>query len=399
MRATHIRYAFFAGIALASTLPVPALAGQSSAVVPNAAENTAASSSFLGPLANSQRTYQLLIHESQLSAIVGHNIVGLSWRLPPAATSDWPAAPVEYSDYDIYLSGSVAPADRSLTFVENVVGPQQQVRSGPLSIATDVYASGQSPNDFGPVIQTQEWHYTGGHLLIEIRHQGFTGTSRSVDAAGTASAGYGSLFSAAWTGNYTGTSGSQGNFAVVRLSVEDAGGPAGDVILSNLPEDNDDDASLGIDDQTWQALRFTMPSDAGAIAGSLSLRLGGYEGGALVQLRDAGPELHVPGSNILLGFSDGEVRGGGGIGEVLFSPNTTYHLQPDTSYWLVVAGSNGQAFDWHGSDPGIVPSGLAEFDLYSGTNNGSDWQLSEVYNSLRFSFGDDVIFANGFEDD
>ena len=39
-----------------------------------------------------------------------------------------------------------------------------------------------------------------------------------MDASGTATRGYGTLVRACWTGHYEGTSGSQGNFAVIRLT-------------------------------------------------------------------------------------------------------------------------------------------------------------------------------------
>ncbi|TVQ61519.1 MAG: hypothetical protein EA379_06175 [Phycisphaerales bacterium] len=197
-----------------------AAAGPITQTVPLSAENAAGNSTFLGPLANSQRTYQLLVHESQLTNLVGLRLTGLSWRLPTAATIDWPAAIVEYANYDIYISDSVNPADRSLTFADNVVGTQTQVRSGALTIDENSYTSGSSPNAFGPTIDFgTEYLYTGGNLLVEIRHTGFTGTSRSVDAYSTSAAtGYGSLFSAAWTGNYEGVQGTQGNFSIFQFN-------------------------------------------------------------------------------------------------------------------------------------------------------------------------------------
>ncbi len=55
--------------------------------------------------------------------------------------------------------------------------------------------------------------------MVEIRHSGFTGTSRSVEAVGTAIAGYGTDFSACWIGQYQGTLGLQGNFSVTSFGV------------------------------------------------------------------------------------------------------------------------------------------------------------------------------------
>jgi hypothetical protein len=190
-------------------------------VIPPDYTTVGGTSTFLGPLANANRSYQLLIHESYLTQFISKEIVGLSWRLPSSATAAWPTSDLTYSTYDVYLSGSVPPASRSLNFIDNVVGTQRLVRSGPLQILANAYPFGSNPNEFGSEITfTQSYTYSGGHLLIEIRHQGFSGTSRSVDAIGTATAGYGTLFSALWQSSYTPTTGTQGNFSVVKLRFE-----------------------------------------------------------------------------------------------------------------------------------------------------------------------------------
>lgn len=191
-------------------------------VVPPDYTATPGTSTFTGPLATTARTYQLLIHEDLLVSLVGKDLLAISWRIPTSATTNWPAADVTIANYDVYLSGSVSPNQRSLTFAENIVGTQTQVRSGSLNIAAESYRFGNTPNDFGPSIMfNSPWLYTGGHLLIEIRHSGFTGTTRSNDALSTSTAGYATLFSACWTGSYTGISGSQGNFSIVRISADD----------------------------------------------------------------------------------------------------------------------------------------------------------------------------------
>jgi hypothetical protein len=190
-----------------------------SGVIPNAYATTAGTAAFTGPISNSQRTYQMLIAASQLTDFVNKELTGIQFRLPTAATSAWPTSSISFSSYDIYLSGSVNPADRSLTFVNNIVGTQTQVRSGLLNILENSFPGGSNPNDFGfNIAFNTNYLYTGGNLLIEIRHNGSTGTSRSNDAIGTAIAGYGTDFSACWTGSYTGTSGTQGNFSVIQLN-------------------------------------------------------------------------------------------------------------------------------------------------------------------------------------
>lgn len=211
-----MRYLLVSAMALGAA--ACALGGIVDAVVPPAYKDLPGTGTFVGPQAIGPRTYQLLIHESLLTDLVGMSLNGITWRLPVSAASDWPSQDVSYSSYDIYLSGSVAPEFRSLTFANNVVGPQTLVRSGPLTVSAGTYTFGTSPNAFAPTITFNEWLYAGGHLLIEIRHVGNTIASRSVDAVSTSTAGYGTLFSAAWASSATATSGSQGNFAISRLS-------------------------------------------------------------------------------------------------------------------------------------------------------------------------------------
>lgn len=188
-------------------------------VVPPIYSGTQGTASFLGPLSNAQRTYQFLIRDSILTGLAGNQITGITYRLLASAVSNWPASDITFSNYDIYLSGSVAPENRSLTFSQNVVGIQKRVRFGSLTITAGSFPAGGSPTTFGSEITFDSGYvYNGGHLLIELRHTGFTGTSASVDAIGTSTSGYGFLFSSCWTGSYAGTSGTQGNFAVIRLT-------------------------------------------------------------------------------------------------------------------------------------------------------------------------------------
>lgn len=194
---------------------------QTFSVVPNGWENLNAGSTFLGPMANAQRTYQLLINENQLTDHVGKTIDGFVWRLPASATDPWPASDISFTNFDVRVSPGVTPSARSLTFASNVTGTQELVRSGALTVPAGSFPSGGSPNAWGMYIDFQTGYlYMGGHLLIEIRHTGFSGTSRSVDAiaaTGGPAGVYGVLVSACWTGSYTGVSGSQGNFSAIQL--------------------------------------------------------------------------------------------------------------------------------------------------------------------------------------
>jgi hypothetical protein len=193
-------------------------------VVPNAYASTSAGTSFTGPFANSPRTYQILIAASELTSLTGKHLVSLSFRNSGTITTDWPASNTTYNNYDIYLSGSVNPADRSFTFAQNVVGTQTLVRSGSLTVPAGALTIGSNPNNFSyDIVFTTPWFYAGGNLLVEIRHDGSSGTSRSVDAAGTSSPGYASLYSACWESGYTPTSTTkQGNFVSVNFKADDA---------------------------------------------------------------------------------------------------------------------------------------------------------------------------------
>lgn len=208
-------------IALAVLCAAPAaMAGINEYVMPPSYENVAGPNVFIGPLANGPRTYQLLMHADMLTDLLGQPLDGISWRLPPAATEAWPASDATFGNYDIYLSGSVAPADRSTAnFSSNVVGLQTQVRSGALTIFAGEHPSGGSPNEWGTKIGfNTPYTYTGGHLLLEIRHTGSNSNSRNVDAIGTAVSGYGTLFSAAWATGAAANNGSQGNFSIFRFT-------------------------------------------------------------------------------------------------------------------------------------------------------------------------------------
>ncbi|HRI44253.1 MAG TPA: hypothetical protein PLL78_00055 [Fimbriimonadaceae bacterium] len=232
---------FHAIAALSALVLASGVHAQVYSPIPNDFGTTNAGGTFLGPMANAARTYQLLINESQLTAHVGRLIDGYAWRLPNSATAAWPTADVSFTQFDLRLSPSVAPASRSLTFASNVAGTQVLVKSGALLVPANSYpsgASGTTANDWGPVIPFDTpYLYLGGHLLIEVRHTGFSGTSRSVDAilaTGGPAGVYGNQVSACWTGSYAGTSGAQGNFSAIHLrSIPGTVSVAGQVTLED----------------------------------------------------------------------------------------------------------------------------------------------------------------------
>lgn len=194
-------------------------------VVPSDYTNTTGTGAFFGPLSSSARTYQHLIHESLLAPILNKQIYAVSYRLPASATVNYPATDVTVTDYDFYLGQSVDPANMSLTdFSANFVGPKKLVRSGSLFIPAGSYTFGSSPNNWGPemmFIVDSMYVYTGGNLLIELRHPAISSSNQSVDALTTSTTGYGTLFRACWGNSYTANSGSQGNFCIVRITADD----------------------------------------------------------------------------------------------------------------------------------------------------------------------------------
>ena len=194
-------------------------------VVPPDYTSTPRTGTFLSQFSSTPRTYQLLMHESLLAELLNKQLLAVSWRLPTSATVNWPVADITITDYDFYLGQSVDPANMSLTdFSLNFVGPKKQVRAGSLFIAANSYTFGNIANDWGAemtFILDSVYVYNVGNLLIELRHTGFTGTTRSVDALTTTTSGYGTLFRACWGSSYTANNGPQGNFSIVRITADD----------------------------------------------------------------------------------------------------------------------------------------------------------------------------------
>src|SRR6188474_726378 len=146
-------------------------------VVPTAYTSTGGTGTFLY-MVTTPRTYQLIINANQLTGFVGENLNGLSWRLPNSATGPWPPVDINFAAFDIFVGPGVAPSATSTAgTASNYAGTPVQVRSGPLTMTTGSYTSGGAPNSFGPQIAFTDYLYTGGHLAIEVRHSGFTGST------------------------------------------------------------------------------------------------------------------------------------------------------------------------------------------------------------------------------
>lgn len=187
-------------------------AQQTSAEVPS----TNVSGTFLGPMANVERTIQLIIADSQLASLNGKYINSISFRLNSSASASWPTSATTFPNYEIFLSNGVNPANRQLDFAANVVGTQTQVRAGSLVIPAGAFTSGGNPNDFTfNIMFDTPYLYNGTNLIIQVHHTGSNGTSQSIHATSTSTNGYGTLFTTCWqgTGNVL-----QGNFTYVKIN-------------------------------------------------------------------------------------------------------------------------------------------------------------------------------------
>jgi len=144
-------------------------------VIPNSVENATGNPTW-NLFNNENQVIQLLINQSQLTDLNGQEIGGISFRLPGLTSptypvlTPWPLSSIIYGNFDVYLSEGVSLDSSSSVFADNVVGTQTQVRSEELIIDPEVYTTGD-PANFGPIITFDTpYLYSGGNLLLEIRH-------------------------------------------------------------------------------------------------------------------------------------------------------------------------------------------------------------------------------------
>jgi PEP-CTERM motif len=168
------------------------------------------------------RTAQLLINQNQLGGMTAGSIItGMAFRLWNGATSTYTGA--TWTSYDIRIGESVAPNLATTTFASNFVGGNTLVQTGALTMSGFTSGNtGATPNAWQNTIAFTTPHvYTGGHLLIEIRHTGSNITNPAntfAEAVTTAGIGYGTDYrSFTATGN-TATTGAQASFTMTKLS-------------------------------------------------------------------------------------------------------------------------------------------------------------------------------------
>lgn len=144
---------------------------------PSTATSAPVGTGLNSPTRSFPRAIQELLPGSALAAGGTTAVNGLTFRGAPTtlnAPGPWPAAPISFSNYDIYLGVSSMPAGSTLsgTFADNVVpGTDVLVRSGPLTIPAGSWtpsAWGTFTFAFGvpfPVLPSQNY-------ILTIRHTG-----------------------------------------------------------------------------------------------------------------------------------------------------------------------------------------------------------------------------------
>ncbi|MGD9693549.1 MAG: hypothetical protein AB7G17_06985 [Phycisphaerales bacterium] len=174
------------------------------------------------------RAGQLLIGASQLGAISpGMQITGMYFRLysntafNPAGT--WPTTPISWNNYEVRVgTAALGVAGSSTVFANNLGGDTVLARSGALTLGANSFSGGaNSPtaNSWGPLISfTTPFTYSGGDLVIEIRHDGGTFTpTRFLDAVLATNPGYGTDFRSITTTTFAGTTGVDASFTITQL--------------------------------------------------------------------------------------------------------------------------------------------------------------------------------------
>jgi len=142
-------------------------------VVPPASEFVQGGGGETSALGRNDNRIQIVYGVSELTGLnVGDIITGLTFRI--GSTPAVLAAPQTVANYEIRLSQSQnAPGSLSTTFADNR-GPDEVVRSGPLTINEGDWTNVGRPRPFGPIIPfTTNYTYNGGPLLLEYAHTPF----------------------------------------------------------------------------------------------------------------------------------------------------------------------------------------------------------------------------------
>jgi hypothetical protein len=138
-------------------------------------------------------------------------------------------------------------------------------------------------------------------------------------------------------------------------------------IISNLPG-NDGTGSLDVSSSRIKAMGFTMPSGVPYALDAVHLRLGlfGLDVDPVLQIFD-NDLTGNPGAALTTLANPAFTATG--IDTYIFTPQGSFMLESDTTYWLVLNDLGASRLDWMANDPGIEPTGIA-------THFGAKWPIS-----------------------
>jgi hypothetical protein len=132
------------------------------------------------------RTYMLGINASQLTGIPnGAVITGVSFRFSVSTSNSpsWPAADINWTDYQIWAGPAIPTAMFTGDFMKNFSAAPVQVRSGPMRLPAGSFKNTSPtaplPNPWAEFyfdFQTA-YTYTGGDLGLLFSHPGSTDTA------------------------------------------------------------------------------------------------------------------------------------------------------------------------------------------------------------------------------
>jgi hypothetical protein len=169
---------------------------------------------------NSPRTYQMQFTPAALGGLpVGARITELRFRLGTNTFTAFPTNTVTWSEYEIVLAKGAYPISAmSATFAANMLSPVL-VKSGALSIGPNTFDTSIIPNPFGSfVVFDTPYVYQGGDLVMLFTHPGSDSVNYAyLDAATTASPGYGTAYRAFSATTFGAASGAAASATIVQI--------------------------------------------------------------------------------------------------------------------------------------------------------------------------------------
>jgi hypothetical protein len=166
------------------------------------------------------RTYQMQFTPDALGGLPpGARITGLRFRLYSSATVSFPETTVTWSDYEVRLAQAANPiASMSADFPANMLNPVL-VKDGALTVDANNFSAGSSPNSFAAMVTLDTpYIYQGGDLVIHFTHSGSDSTNTTfLDAATSATPGYGTSYRALSANAFGATSGAAASVTIVEI--------------------------------------------------------------------------------------------------------------------------------------------------------------------------------------